>query len=321
MRQNNNSNNNNNNHNNSIQPTSLFQGAPLTKFLGGTTSLTYLLVTQGGGWTEWMAFDSTRLTTTSNNHVAEPHRYWTSKLTFGSTSEFVVGTLLLLYLSRKFEREMGSRKLLHFTGWVTLGAVAVERTCLVGGGSPLTLYDNLHYLGPYALIGALFSLYHVTTPRLHPRFFSLWGLHFSEKIFHYLWLAQVAGSNGWDSATAVATGWIVALVWDVVPDAVRKVDLIPNWLAKLAGRVSAQVLESPPRWLAPPRAPTPRPPAPARGAPPPNRGAVAQRPAADPAAVEQLTNMGFSRAQVVEALQSTNNDVQRAANQLLMMAG
>ena len=37
-------------------------------------------------------------------------------------------------------------------------------------------------------------------------------------------------------------------------------------------------------------------------------------------AIEQLTNMGFPRASVVQALQATNNDVQRAADRLLMQS-
>lgn len=44
-------------------------------------------------------------------------------------------------------------------------------------------------------------------------------------------------------------------------------------------------------------------------------------PPPDPAAVEQLVMMGFDRAQVVQALQSCNNDVQRAADRLLTQAG
>jgi len=44
-------------------------------------------------------------------------------------------------------------------------------------------------------------------------------------------------------------------------------------------------------------------------------------PPPDPAAVEQLVMMGFDRAQVVQALQSCNNDVQRAADRLLTESG
>jgi len=38
---------------------------------------------------------------------------------------------------------------------------------------------------------------------------------------------------------------------------------------------------------------------------------------ADPAAIEQLLLMGFDQQQVVEALQYSNNNVNRAADRLL----
>ena len=43
------------------------------------------------------------------------------------------------------------------------------------------LYYNYHphsywlYMGPYALLGATFRLYHVFTPRLHPFFCHIWS--------------------------------------------------------------------------------------------------------------------------------------------------
>jgi len=258
----------------------------------------------------------------------DSYRYLTSKITFGSTSELVIGTILLVYLVRKFEREMGSRKVALFCLFVNCATVAIESVVVMNSSSSF----NLRYSGPYPLIGAFFSLYHRYTPRLHPRFFSILGINFSEKIFHYVWLAQVASSGGWDSAYSVGIGWSMALCYELVPF-FKKLDL-PDAIASVFGDLSSRLLESPPRILVPQvargagggrmyAAGRPAAAAAAGGVRPTAAAQRAPMPAAaaDPAAIEQLVNMGFSRAQVVDALQSSNNDVQRAAERLLTQLG
>ena len=106
---------------------------------------------------------------------------------------------------------------------------------------------------------------------------------------------------------------------------------IPEALAKPLTAIGAHLSEPPPRILAPtnrggrgdPMAGIQRmmrnnPAAQAAAA----AAAAAQRPVAppappDPEAIEQLTSMGFERQQVINALQATNNNVERAADRLL----
>ena len=317
---------------------SMFLGAPFSKLVAAFTVIAYLSMNTQHKFTlsslaSGFEFDAVRI-----RERGETFRYFTSKATFGSTGELVIGTLFLTYLMRKFEREMGTRKMIIFCSLMNLASIATESVLVVHTSLVL---PNLQYSGPYPLMGALFSLYHRYTPRLHPRFFSFWGIHFSEKIFHYAWLLQIATSDGWDSTFAIGMGWLLSLMYEVaLPPAVRKLDLIPDRLANLAGSFTSRFLEPLPRILVPQstgrrggggsRGTRHAQPqggnaaaagAAAAGGANLRPTAVAQRPTPDPSAIEQLTNMGFSRSQVVEALQSTNNDVHRAAERLLIQQG
>ena len=290
-------------------------GAPFSKLVGLATGISYLFVNTKHT-VAYIAFDAVKI-----RERGDSYRLFTSKMTFATTSELVIGTTLLIYLMRKFEREMGSRKITLYCLFINVATIALE-SFLVANGSLMSF--NLRYSGPYPLIGAFFSLYHRHTPRLHPRFFSVLGINFSEKVFHYFWLAQVASSGGWNTCYAIGIGWFAALMYDFLP-VVKSLD-VPNFLAKVAGDLSSRLLEASPRILVPQapgrgggrmfNAPQPRPPQQGNVRP----TAAARAPVvADPGATEQLVNMGFSRTQVVEALQSTNNDVNRAAELLLAM--
>ena len=76
---------------------------------------------------------------------------------------------------------------------------------------------NLLYTGPYALIGAVFYLFHRYSARITPTFFSILGFNFSIKLFHYIWFLQVAGSAGTSSALIIAIGWTAALLYHKLP--------------------------------------------------------------------------------------------------------
>ena len=102
------------------QRPSWFQGAPATKIMVMLTVLSYVVLHKRKTLTSY-AMDSTKVDT-------EPGRYFTSKLTFGGggVGELVTGTLLLAFLARKFEREMGSIRFIAFYFYVNLVTVAME---------------------------------------------------------------------------------------------------------------------------------------------------------------------------------------------------
>jgi hypothetical protein len=328
------------------QQYSYFVGAPLTKLIVVSTLIMYLTA-NARELNAIMRMNAARI-----RDRGEIYRYLSSKVTFLTNGEFFVGITLLLFLLRKFEREMGSRKMILFCILVMTGTIALEAVFV---HSPALLTFNYQYSGPYALIGALFSLFHQYTPRLYPSFFSILGVKFSEKVFYYLWFLAVAGGAGWNSVLAVMIGWMVALLYRI--DVFKNMD-VPEPLAAILSDIGSRISEAPPHILVTAAARggaggggaaaaaaaggarrQPRPGGAAAAvaggmpsligggfgqAPPPGpnvrpAAAAAQRspPTADPAAIEQLVMMGFSRPQVIEALQWSNNDVQRAADRLL----
>jgi membrane associated rhomboid family serine protease len=331
-----------------LQQYSFFAGAPFTKLIVLSTLVMYVTANAGarggGGGESWNAI--LRMNAVRIRDRGEIYRYASSKVTpfLASNGEFFVNMTLLIFLLRKFEREMGSRKMILFCLFVMVGTITVEAVFI----HSTLLNFNYQYAGPYALVGALFSLFHQYTPRLYPHFFSILGVAFSEKVFYYLWFLVVAGGAGWNSALAVTIGWIVALLYRV--DMVFKNLDIPEPLAAILSDIGSRISEAPPHILVTaaarggggggaaaatgggPRRPAARHPAggiqhptaaamaaavAAAGGMPPLQRTPPAAAVADPAAIEQLVMMGFSRPQVVEALQWSNNDVQRAAERLL----
>jgi hypothetical protein len=247
------------------------------------------------------------------------YRLFTSKLVFGSTGETVLGTLALGMHMRRFEREMGSRKFLLLLLVTNVFTMILELTAMLS----LDMLD-LQYSGPYPILGAMILLYIKYTPRLHPRFVSVLGFAFSEKSLSYFLCAYVVGYQGIFTVVPTVLGMLAAYVfvhvhWD-----------FPNFIVRafkpLEG-ICALLVDPPPRVYAPlTQAQN------ARGAPRGNDPFAQQQPqrravrppvaAAPPSpppeeAIEQLTAMGFERQRVLDALQSTNNNVERAADRLL----
>ena len=309
------------------QTASWFAGAPITKLCAVATVVCYVLFHARSAQSA-MAMDSFQMlrATQYAGGGSQWHRYWTSKITFGSTGELIMGGTLLTVLARQYERELGSRKFGVFLIITNAVAIMLEVMCV---GLSTMMENGYRYQGPYALLGGLMYLFHRFSPRLHPRFFGILGFTFSEKSFHYLWFFQVVGYGGTNTILAASLGIIAAYVY-IVSNMHETLDL-PEALAKPLTNIGAHLSEPPPRILAPtnhggrgdPMAGMQRmmrnnPAGQAAAA----AAAAAQRPAAppaapDPAAIEQLTSMGFERQQVVNALQATNNSVERAANLLL----
>lgn len=260
------------------------------------------------------------------------YRYFTSKLTFSSTGELVVGTALLVFLLRKYEREIGTRKFIIL--WAIVNGFAIAQECmlmqlLTARNRVLDLPQPLRwqYAGPYAVAGALFAVFHVHAPRLHPRFVSLLGFQFSEKSFYYLWFLHLICTNGWNTIVPAFTGVVACVLYLNSP--LQLLDF-PDWLVQKVqpvwDRLGLSDAPAPPRGAHPAAANAaaaaaagmqqqPRPPPPVAQ----QRPAVQEIPVPepDPEAIEQLTSMGFARSQVMDALRQSHNNVEHAANRLL----
>jgi membrane associated rhomboid family serine protease len=328
----------------------IFAGAPATKLLTAVTLLSYLIIHSQKAH-DLLQLDSAKLL---NTHSNSGYRYWTSKLTFYSTGELITGGMLLLFLSRKMEREMGSRKFSVFYLLVSITAMAMElimvhTDMLMLFSSSSAGSSKWQYAGPYAVLGALFWLFHKFTPRLHPRFFGVAGFYFSEKSFYYLWFLQVATAAKWHTVTAVAIGVVVGAIYtNAAPVAWLKLLDVPDVVASLCSKFGERVLlQAPPRMMVPsgggnggngnpggdlrqrPAGAAPAHPIFGHAPPPMQQGAQqipapAQQqrdfpptPPPDEASIDQLVLMGFPRDKVVEALQNSHNDVNRAADRLL----
>ena len=310
----------NNNPNHSVKGSAWFQGAPATKVVLACNVLLHIVLINGHNDAGLLRLDSYAM-----RNGKDWYRYFTSKLTFGTTGELIVGTSLLVFLLRKYERELSSRKFVAFYGYA-LGMGVVQEIVLL----QLLVYRNLildlpngmrwQYAGPYPVVGALFTLFHWTSPRLHPRFVSILGFQFSEKSFYYLWFLHLIFSGGWGTVVSTLTGCVSAILYMNSP--LKEVLQVPDALVRNVQPVMDQLGLSDAPAVAPP----------VRGVNPVVARQPVQRqqqqqqlqqheviptPEPDPAAIEQLTSMGFPRQRVMETLRQTHNNVEHAANRLL----
>jgi membrane associated rhomboid family serine protease len=288
----------------------MFVGTPTSKLICLATVLLYVFLHSQKALS-LTSFDSSRIRTDG-----QVYRYLTSQWCFSSPGELVMGSLLLLYWMRPLEREMGTRKYALFAlVIIPLVAAAGEwialRFITIILDTPSAV--SWQYSGPYPLLGAHFAWFHLYVPRLYPRFTQLVGFTFSEKSIIYLWCLQVATAGRWGTVAAMAMGvvaWIIYFYFLMnrlsVPNMVVKT--ISSALSGWVGPWPVVTGAAATRGVAPRHAAA----AAAAGA---LRPVVALTP--DPAAIDQLTAMGFARGQVVEALRATNNHVERAADRLL----
>lgn len=244
---------------------------------------------------------------------AQFYRIFVCNLTFGSMGELVFGLLALCPLLRRFEREMGSRKFGAFIVYTSVLSTIIELVFFN------VFLEIERYSGPYPQLGAVLALFHKFTPRMHPKFFGVLGYDFSEKSITYGICAQVILFGGLSTIFPAVIGYISGLV------AVKWAESeLPDFVYTMAGLIGKAITDDAPavmmsrsvqrggasrnnrraptgtRAAAPPAQP-PRPP------PPPPEEAIAQ-----------LTSMGFDREAVIRALQQTDNNVEAAANRLLM---
>jgi len=231
------------------------------------------------------------------------------------------GMMALCPLMRRFEREMGSRRFGAFIVYTSVLSTFLELVVFN------LFFDIERYSGPYPQLGAVLALYHTFTPRLHPKFYGVLGYDFSEKSLTYGLCAQVLLSGGLSTIVPMAVGFLsgtlsVNLSENELPELVYSfgqsigksfADEVP------AVMMSRTVQRGAERGNRPRRAPSGggRAAAPVAG---PAAAPMAPRPPPPPPeeAIGQLTSMGFERQAVVRALQQTDNNVEAAANRLLM---
>ena len=230
-------------------------------------------------------------------------RLLTGHVTFGTTGELVMGTITLAHFARRFERELGSRK---FCMWLLESYIL--SVVLIWTVATTVMRVPLQYAGPYSTLGALLYLYYRYTPRLHPRFFGMFGFSVSEKVIPYAFCIQVILFRGKHTIVPALCGFLAGW-WSILYTAD-----VPDVVATSAQKCFSMVTEAPPPLVAPATARRQqyrRPAAPAAPRPtPPSQ-----------ANIDQLCAMGFDRDTVVRALQQSNNNVERALDRLLTGAG
>mmetsp|Transcript_20810 Transcript_20810/g.28929 ORF Transcript_20810/g.28929 Transcript_20810/m.28929 type:complete len:346 (-) Transcript_20810:43-1080(-) len=328
---------------NSMNQPSFFAGAPVTKVTILMSLLMYALIEMQHNASQLRkGFEMNSYQVWNNGQF---YRFITGRMTFGNGGDLVMGSIIFAMLSKRYEREMSSRKFASFllsTWLVTIGIEYLLYQTFVGMGFVGTTvtttrqqHSNVTYTGPYPWVGALAYLFHVYTPRQHPRFFGILGFHFSEKAIPYALLCQVMlmGNSGnilqhqlLPSLAGIMAGF--ACSTPQLPLANME---IPSYLTTPFKMIFGFLVDTdPPPILSATvggggggaGAGANRGGGAARGAggagiPP------APRPPPQPVeppsevAIEQLTSMGFDRERVERALRQNNNNVEHAANQLL----
>lgn len=284
---------------------SWFTGAPVTRLWTAASIVAY--AASKPNFRRWCGMDSSAI-----RLQFELHRYWASKIFFTTPGELVMGSLLLFYLCRKYERELGSRKfsiLVLLSNALTIVMEMIYLQTDIFYRKDQTVY---RYTGPYPLMGALFWLFHRFAPRLYPKLFGALGFHFSEKTLYYLFFGQCINASGISSVIATLLG---AVACQISLNFLSWIDW-PQFVVNFASDINHRFGDTAPVVFLPQRTRQARPPPTGRHAEA-RTGPAPARPDADPEAIDQLCNMGFDRAQVVQALQLSNNDVQRAAELLL----
>jgi len=283
-----------------------FLGAPVSKAIAISTAIVFV-VAEMNNFHNGLVLDTTKIF----DH-AQFYRIFVCNLTFASMGEMIFGLLALCPLMRRFEREMGSRRFGAFIVYSSALSTILELIFFN------IFFELERYSGPYPQLGAVLALYHKFTPRMHPKFYGILGYDLSEKSLTYGLCAQVIVSGGLSSIVPVMFGFISGLIsvsWSEteLPEFVYSIcEFVGKTIVDEAPAImmSRAVQRGAERGNQPRRAPSggrPAAPAAPRPPPPPSEEAIAQ-----------LTGMGFEREAVIRALQQADNNVEAAANRLLM---
>lgn len=322
-----------------------FAGAPLTKLLVWLWILVFVLQRHHYKHTEQEQEEEGVYDNTNHYHQLPILLQF---LAFDTTGDLVMGLGYLALQLRRLEREISSVQFAEYCLLLIPVSCVIHQTLLVVfGTSSQEQHSVWNYLPPLPplLIAASLHWYSYYTPRLYPNFISVVGdLKFSEKALQQLWgiylllhshnlssentdeLWWVASNFGTTTLSYILSGTLSSTLYFYVcstnsssQDAL--VTVLPDWL------VNKLPLESMSGWLlVDPPARIFAPALSGRGVPTAARRAPAVAPVAappapiepSPEAVAQLVAMGFDPDQVTAALRQTNNNVERAADRLLM---
>lgn len=253
------------------------------------------------------------------------YRLFLYSLSFGSMGELIMGLCVLCPLLRRFEREMGTQKLASFLFLKSMTFATIFQVLI------LECLDNIprtFRVGPYPQIGALLYLFHIFTPRIHPKFFGILGLDISEKAFTYFFIFQITFNGGASTFIPTLCGFLAGMISISTKTPLGSYNLeFPAFIHRLSsvvGRTSG--LDS--LYLCPIVAPRLRGSGSGSattgsrrtansGAAIPIHQQIPTPPPPSEALIEQLTVMGFDRDAVIRALQATDNNAEAAANRLL----
>jgi hypothetical protein len=277
---------------------------------------------------------------------------------FSSSTELIVGLSFLVHYLRRLEQELSSRRFIAWLFTLEIVHILIRLVAVltfdedvtrtfVGGGTTAAK-------GPYLFVGAVLYWYKTYVPRLYPRFLSSSTLDIScsEKTFPYLCAIYILCIKGTASLLVGFIGMVASGIFFFllslstnnnnsssnipfidVPDMI--VNMLP-W----ESMGSLFFLEPDRKVYAPYFTRGAMNIRPGGGGPSRNRGqqqqgaATRRVPMAGPAqplaaaamppppppleAIAQLTSMGFDEQRVKEALQVSDNNVETAANLLLM---
>lgn len=307
----------------SLQP-SWFQGAPLTKFVCVVVCISFMILEMGKGGRNNIAIDDEKIF-----YNSQLHRLIFYSLSFGSMGELIMGLAVLCSLLRRFEREMGTQKFASYLFLKSMILATIFQLLMLG------CLDNIprtFTAGPYPQIGALLFLFHLYTPRIHPKFFGILGLDTSEKAFTYFFIFQLVFSGGASTVIPTLCGFVAGMLSISAKTPLGRSDLgFPQFIHRLCSIVGhALGLDN--LYSCPIVAPRLRMSSVSSGTNsgggrlvPDNISASAVVPAQQPipasppseSLIEQLTVMGFERNAVIRALRATDNNPEAAANRLL----
>lgn len=150
----------------------------------------------------------------NNVYKGEFHRIFLSPLFFRSTPQIVVG-LILIYTTRQFERQMGTRKYSAFVFLSFIISLFLQIAFLVtfqSMGVDFSLAPGPFY---YIFSSLPFFYYHI--PKLRPSNYSIMGFSMllSEKSWFYLLASQLLLSDGMSSFIPGLSGLLAGYTYFV----------------------------------------------------------------------------------------------------------
>ncbi|KAL3657186.1 hypothetical protein V7S43_017848 [Phytophthora oleae] len=318
----------------------------LRGFYGAPVTYAFLLAV-GAASSASLLLDRGRLLALDRDAILGHSQYWrllSSQLTFHHGLAVSLG-LYAVFQFRVLERQLGSRKFGSVLVFVLLISGALQLAALT---SAPVLAKNIPG-GPYPVIGAFAVYFNKFIPKLSPKSFSVWGLHFSDKSSTYM-LMLVLFARDFRSLVPFLGGSFLGFLFSSTPLGRLR---LPSFVCSIFGLLHPLFEVAPASTLAlqrqrraleaqrrvnarfnrgRPGAPVvegqgfrdqllpgaggmmPGAPAAAAGGMLPPHMAAAP-PSED--AIDQLTALGFDRERALQALQSTDNNVEAAANRLL----